>query len=457
MLAFLGRQAKGICQPFGATSPSYPKSKSSNQSKGGDTDGSIVHARQKDISESIAPPSKPESTKAPSNSPRKKRSLIWQALIWTLTVIFSFLCWRVLQHLAQHFPGAVRGELWVIPWLLWFWSWCLGGHKSTGSIDTQPAKAGVTDCSSGASTPSSGKYNAERVAAAEEAAFGSEDDVESYLKMLDERLRAQEPPSDKQKLLASGWQEHSKAGIEIYLAAQKRIKDEPCPRIGVYLKSKTQDQVASFPMVLTETGCKPPRLRGGGLVIYYCMKCWPLWFPFSQKTRLLKQISPFQQVWLHQIKVLWFTVDNIFLFALQDKLSTDGCIEVLMRTPPDGMDGKQWLGVTIPKTEAKFRVQIASMRLAGYPTSMDHCDFVFQAEIYDPLKGGINWITVMFWQTIAARCLPMILKMQAKFDGSVMDKYYNAGDDRHGKETGEAFIDLHDRIQKFVKGKHNSD
>lgn len=448
MLAFVGRKVQSICQPSGAASRSLPRPKTPTRKARLSVDSNDSRlGQQRDEYEAAA------TAKSGVHKP-STRSLKWQIFLWILTILFSFLCWRVLQHCAQHFPLAVRGELWTFPWLFWFWSWYLGAIKSTeiarSGLDRQSS---TVSADSTASPRRCSRYDAQRAAVVEELTYGGERDVDSYVKMLDQRLLAQKPPSDPEALLASGWQDHSKNRIQIFLSAQDRIRDEPFPRVGIYIKAKTQDHAKSFPLTLVDEGCGCRYLRGGGLVIYYCMKYWPLWFPFSQKVKLLKQISKFQQVWLHQLKVLWFTVDNIFLFTLQDKLGTDGCIEVLMRSPPEGMEGRTWLGVVLPKSEARARVQVASMRLAGYPTSMDHCDFEFQCEVYDPFKGGVNWIVVMFWQTIASKIIPMILKMQAKFDGSDMDKYFNDGTDKHGKQTKEGFIDLHSHIQKFLGDK----
>lgn len=452
MLAVLGRHVQSICQPRDVQKSYAGPQKKIQKSE--ESCGSIEHRQSPPV----------QGNPRPQINQPKNVSRTWRVFIWILRSSLSFICWRILQHFAQYLPVAVRGELWAFPWFLLFWSryfGCAGKNDSNEVTMADDRGCRSRNVFSGQdSTQESAqelthRYDANSVAFTEELNYGTENDIGAYTKMLGQRLKAQKPPSSPEELLASGWQEHPKRGLRIFLAAQERARREPYPRVAVYIKSKSQDQVASFPLVRVESGydSHPAQLRGGGLVIYFSMKYWPVWFPFSQKVTLLKQISPFEQIWVHQLKVLWFTVDQVVLFALQDKLETEGCIEVLMRSPPEGMEGKQWLGVTIPKSDARFRTQIASMRLAGYPTSADHSDFEFQCEIYDPFKAGINWIVVMFWQTLAPKILPLILKMQAKFEGSDMDKYYNSGDDPNGKATQEAFISLHSKIQKFLQDK----
>merc|ERR1719217_1309328 len=101
-----------------------------------------------------------------------------------------------------------------------------------------------------------------------------------------------------------------------------------------------------------------------------------------------------------------------------------------MRSPPLGMEGRQWLGITVPPKSAKFRNQMVSLRLAAYPRSNDHAQVIFQCEIYDPWTSGVNWIIVFFWQTIATRVMPMIMKMQSRFAGSQLERQYNASDEQ---------------------------
>lgn len=230
-------------------------------------------------------------------------------------------------------------------------------------------------------------------------------------------------------------------------------KNEPHGRVVVYINMKTQDQTPSFPLICFDGD----RVSGGGLVIYFTLKYWPLWFPFSQKMTLLKVFSPFEHIWVHQVKILWFTVDTVHLIALQDKLDTDGYLEVLMRSPPVGMDGKKWLGVEIPKTDTRYRAQLVAVRLALYPTSAEHCKIVSQAEIYDFLGGGINWIMVMIWQTFALKIVPMLMKTHAKFDGSEIDEHYKSGEgERAIPGTQESFHTIHQKIQKFLREKCNT-
>lgn len=153
-----------------------------------------------------------------------------------------------------------------------------------------------------------------------------------------------------------------------------------------------------------------------------------------------------------RFKVLGITAEQISFIALEDRLDTEGCIAAIMRSPPAGMEGRQWLGITVPEKSARFRVEMVSFKLAGYPTSRHHVDFVFQCESFDLVKTGLSRAVIMFWQILSTRIMPMVIKMQARFAGSSLDRFYNA-DEENSCRIRLALMEIHSHILRFLAEK----
>lgn len=357
--------------------------------------------------------------------------------------ILAVLTWYVFLLLLHRLPDVVRRDLWALPWMFMLWFW----HLRPASAWCGNALVNLDSSTDLAAAPKSPVTGADRrtAAVAEEHEFASESTVPAYLEALTRRLEAERPPEDREQLLAAGWCDCSRPTAKVYLKAQPQCAGESYPRVSVSIQCETQDQVQSLPLIAADHD----KICGGALAIYYSILHWPLWFPFCDSCQLLKQITPLRSIWLQRFKIMGITAEQIVFIALEDRLDTVGCIEIVMRSPPLGMEGRRWLGITVPEKTARFRVQMVSFRLAGYPTSGEHSRVEFQCELFDISRTGVTWVEVMFWQTISTRIAPLMAKVQSQFAGSELDEHYNSLACQ-GAEIRNALLGIHKHMRHVL-------
>jgi len=210
---------------------------------------------------------------------------------------------------------------------------------------------------------------------------------------------------------------------------------------------KTADQVAAFPLVAVEGTA----LSGGAIPIFTSLCQWPFWVPFCTSSELLKRFSATRAMWL-----LCFAIPNVLEFdtvvlvAVEDRLESAGCIDVVMRSPRCGRQGGSWLGVTVPQSAVDMRIPIVSLSLQFCPLEPEHGNCVFHCEVVDKLR--MDWLTVLFWRTMSSRVLQSIMDMHQKWSGSELEaEFASQGDGcTHHISQTEFFLRLHTRIKQFV-------
>eukprot|EP00913_Durusdinium_trenchii_P010837 g10166.t1 len=116
---------------------------------------------------------------------------------------------------------------------------------------------------------------------------------------------------------------------------------------------------------------------------------WPLWFPFCESNKLLRRFSPSSFIMNCTLKVLFLRIDFVVLVDIADKLHTEEeCLEILMRSPPAGSEGEEWMGITVPpKCGSLPRICIRESRLKMRPTASDQFQCDLQLEMDDPAQA----------------------------------------------------------------------
>jgi len=242
--------------------------------------------------------------------------------------------------------------------------------------------------------------------------------VDDYVMQVEKHLDMTRPPENSQELVAAGWRDASRPSAKLFLRFLKNPR-----KMHVVVKVCTQDQTKHFPLVDAPVG---GRFQGGAIPIFWALGQWPLWFPFCDSTELLSQPAPDRAIWRVRFKIAMITVDAVLCCCLLDKLETTGCVEVVMWSPPNSKAGQEWLGITVPKDTAQFRAEFCALRLSLRATGPAQGEVRLQCDMYDNI--GLDWLSVLFWQTACTRVVPLIARMQAKFAGSAIDKFYTGKD-----------------------------
>lgn len=249
---------------------------------------------------------------------------------------------------------------------------------------------------------------------------GGFESVEEVQRHLD----ATRPPTDAWELQEEGWRDASRPTAELFL---KFVKGGGPRKMKVTIGVQTQDQVQNFPLLQASLGSSPGRssekVRGGAIPIFWAIGQWPLWFPFCESVELLSRPAADQAIWLVRFKIVMITVDAVLCCCLQDNLDKNGCVEVVMWSPANSKAGQDWLGITVPQNTAQFRAEFSAMRMSVQPTRPAQGQVRVQCELFDSI--GLEWLSVLFWQTACTRVVPLIARMQAKFAGSAIDRFYN--------------------------------
>lgn len=230
------------------------------------------------------------------------------------------------------------------------------------------------------------------------------------------------------------------------------------PKVHVNIKVQTRDQQPSFPLFVEKEG----RVLGGAVPIFWAHSQWPQWFPMCHSAQLLASWGPNRKLWLLTYKIGIISVELVAFFCLLDRLDHEGSLDVLMRSPPPAIraDGRRappvekrgegemtWLGVHIPPCRGQFRIRYDMMRLALEPHGQDHGEARFQCSM--TFVPGTHKFYVLFWKTVANWVLPLIAKMQTRFEGSPLDTLYN-GSSPESIELRTLMAGLHAHLLQTV-------
>eukprot|EP00928_Gymnodinium_smaydae_P090574 TRINITY_DN74361_c0_g1_i1.p1 TRINITY_DN74361_c0_g1~~TRINITY_DN74361_c0_g1_i1.p1 ORF type:complete len:393 (-),score=28.99 TRINITY_DN74361_c0_g1_i1:224-1402(-) len=242
--------------------------------------------------------------------------------------------------------------------------------------------------------------------------------ISAYIHRLRSDLDQSRPPESSSELRAQGWRDASRPTFSIFLKCPKHP-----PRLFVTMRGQLRDQAKGLPLV----DVKQDVVRGGLLPIFLAVGQWPSWVPFCIGARLIARIGPCKEMWLVRFRIALITADVVIHYAVIDRLKTAGCLDLVICSPDEGMEGKSWLGITVPPKTAQLRVAIKSFRITLKPKSA--CDGLveMQTEMVDVLQ--IEWIHTLFWGTLGSHCLSIIANMHKQFSGSAIDRYYNGTDE----------------------------
>jgi len=366
-----------------------------------------------------------------------KADVSWRRRENVRIIFFLFCAWTCFILLDNLFAigQVVNNRLRSFPWfvLLAFWHrWLLAGREQSGKRSLSGVE-GMSSTSGERIDPLQVRGSTLAACEIEEASFGTVDCLDAYLQVVEQRIRAESPPSNPSEFISTGWVDCSKGKTNLFIASRPQLQGEPFSRISVCVEANSTDQITSFPLINVD--------GSGAAQIFLAFEHWNTWFPFCHSCSLVKRISPFRSIWVLKFKVFLFTADCVVLAVLNDKLHSAGCLELIMRSPPPGMEGRTWLGATIPHSTASLRAEMVSFRLATYPQSCDETKTVFQCELYDPLKFKVNPLVKMFWSVLATKLMPLIAGMQARYANSALERHY-ADASTSGAAMREAFAEL---------------
>eukprot|EP00812_Abedinium_dasypus_P009444 NODE_3133_length_825_cov_268.007792.p2 GENE.NODE_3133_length_825_cov_268.007792~~NODE_3133_length_825_cov_268.007792.p2 ORF type:complete len:231 (+),score=86.41 NODE_3133_length_825_cov_268.007792:3-695(+) len=204
--------------------------------------------------------------------------------------------------------------------------------------------------------------------------------------------------------------------------------------MGIFLKLTTKpskyfvkmdcmysDFVPSFPFFAFEEG----RLVGGAMPIFINCLRWPSWYPFCKQAEVLGVLSETQVVYQITFKIGFITADVVMLVAMVDRLLEDGTYLTVLASAPPGIDGQQWLGITVPPCKTMVREVVDAAVLKCKPDRLDGGQLTFYIE--GPEEIGIEWVAKLYWKTCCTKVVPLIAKQLPHFRGSDADRDYQEG------------------------------
>jgi len=222
----------------------------------------------------------------------------------------------------------------------------------------------------------------------------------------------------------------------------------------VQFSINSKDQVPTIPLLEV----KDEKIVCGTIPTIWALHYWPLWFPFCESNKLLRRFSPSSFVMNCTLKVLFLRLDFVLFIDIADKLHTsEECLEILMRSPPPGSEGQEWMGITVPpKCGSLPRLCVRDSSLRLKPLSMDHYQCDLQMDLEDQANAP-QWAKVFVFQQLAVRILPELCKFQSKIPGSALDKFLNTRGPGGGDTVEtidpdglEYIFNMQKSIEKFV-------
>mmetsp|Transcript_853 Transcript_853/g.1671 ORF Transcript_853/g.1671 Transcript_853/m.1671 type:complete len:333 (+) Transcript_853:29-1027(+) len=237
---------------------------------------------------------------------------------------------------------------------------------------------------------------------------------------------------------STGWQDISKPSAKVFL----KSKAAPA-RDCVYFHIQSQDQVPKLPMLEVAEG----KITCGAIPTVWATKHWPLWFPFCDSVEMLRFYSPTSMLVQVKLKVLFVTLDFVLFLGIKDLIDTKGFVEVVFRSPPEGSEGKEWMGITVPPLAGSLpRICIAFAGFKAYPKTETNVEVEYQAEMLDT-AGAPQWIKIFIFQQLSIRIIPELVKFQQKIPGSPLHRYLNS---ELTQESRDFLFGLHKKFQDHL-------
>lgn len=360
-------------------------------------------------------------------------------VVWHLSFIFG--SWAVTYAATCVLPSWLdNAQLWSLLSCYLFWnSPVFRGRTVTGSQSRVVHAAAQSATERGVAVP--GAEVVDSSPGLDEAAqYATADRVDAFVEDTMRLVRETRPPTDPEELRAAGWKDVSTPTAGVFLKFNKETKHS-----YVLLKIRSQDQAASLPFIQVSNG----RVEACATAIFLAFGFWPLFMPFCESSTLLRRLGPGHEIYLLKWKVLGFVIDEVLSVMYVDNLDKDGTTVTMMRTAPEGSEGRQWLGIQVPELTGRARVVIPAMALTTRPSTMDSGVFEFQADLIDEYQ--VEWIGKLFWQALATKIISPVCKMMSKFDGSAIDDYYNGS----GRDEGvvEFYTKMYDRMVAYIAAK----
>lgn len=322
-------------------------------------------------------------------------------------------------------PALKDDATWSLLSCVFFWAWAL--NLGLGQDDVPRAQP-----TGDAAEPEVSQQGS----SGEALAYASGSCAETLVRDTQRYLEANQPPSDTGSLRASGWRDVSKPTAKVFLLYQP-------DRVVANIDVQTRQQLPSFP-ILEVNG---DEIKGGAIPIFWKIGQWPTWFPFCESATLLTRLAADREVWHVKFRIAILTVDMVLFVALIDRLDTDGCVDIIMRSPPLGSEGQSWLGVQVPEVSGKFRCCCNAYRISLWPTSK----YEGRVRVHSEMDGGcpssFEWIGTLFWQTVSTRVIAMIAKVQSRWSGSKLDVHFGSSD---AKDERQVFLGINERLDEFL-------
>merc|ERR1719284_2261482 len=141
------------------------------------------------------------------------------------------------------------------------------------------------------------------------------------------------------------------------------------------------------------------------------------------------------------------------LVTFTNRLDTDECGEIQIYFAPRGMEGKNWLGITVPQKSSMIRLALTDLRISVRPTA-NNCTLL-EFHIDHSVQRGLEWFDTLLSKLVGRQFVSMFVSVVSKLGEFVVDNTHI----RTGGESSTAaggfihFQHFQESLQKFIDRK----
>lgn len=146
-------------------------------------------------------------------------------------------------------------------------------------------------------------------------------------------------------------------------------------------------------------------------------------------------------------KFCFITFDSVMLVTFTDRLDTDECGEIQIYCAPRGMEGKNWLGITVPQKSSFIRLALTDLRISVRPTA-NNCSLL-ELHINHTVQRGLERVSTSLSKVVGRQFVSMFVSVVSKLGEFVVDDTHIRGGERSSTSTG-GFIHFQESLQKFI-------
>jgi len=234
----------------------------------------------------------------------------------------------------------------------------------------------------------------------------------------------------QEELETAGWKDVSHGSVNEYIRFSQNDQ-----RVSLIMRCNLEEAfMAAFQ---TQTQAKVNCFRGFS----------SFRFPMKPSLTPLKLLGD-NTAFVHVQAKFWFiTFDAVMLVTFTDRLDTDECAEIQIYCAPRGMEGKNWLGITVPQKSSIIRLALTDLRISVRPTE-NNCSLL-ELRIDHTVQRRLKRVSTLLSKVVGRQFISMFVSVVSKLGEFVVDDTHIRDGEESSTSTG-GFIHLQESLQKFI-------